>query len=234
MAKILLGGMLADARGKMGGLVFSRNKAGLYIRRKVKGTNPNTSAQQNVRMNLAEISRAYGLLDEAQKLAWKAWAVAHPVKNKLGASVERSGEQWFVSMNRNANTAGLAAIDTPPQVDPTFVDGPIFSEVLMHGTPTAKLSLKVAQNIADTDVVQVYASAPLSPGVTSSFKYKQIATLTGTAYAAGAYVDIQAAYVAVYGTIPTATTRRIAIKSRQYKDGLLSVDDLVSSVVSFS
>jgi hypothetical protein len=49
MAKINFGQTVNDARGKLGGTVFSKNKSGAYTRRKVTPANPRTVAQSRVR-----------------------------------------------------------------------------------------------------------------------------------------------------------------------------------------
>lgn len=47
MAKIKFGMMMTDARGKLGGQVFSKNRSGSYVRTKVTPVNPQTTTQQN-------------------------------------------------------------------------------------------------------------------------------------------------------------------------------------------
>jgi hypothetical protein len=49
MAKIKFGMMMTDARGKLGGHVFSKNRSGAYVRTKVTPVNGQTTAQTGVR-----------------------------------------------------------------------------------------------------------------------------------------------------------------------------------------
>ena len=55
MAKIKFGMMMTDARGKLGGQVFSKNKGGAYVRTKVTPSNPQTIAQTTRRALFAAI-----------------------------------------------------------------------------------------------------------------------------------------------------------------------------------
>jgi len=48
MAIIKFSAIVSDARGKIGGNVFSRNKGGSYIRSYVKPINPSTPKQTQV------------------------------------------------------------------------------------------------------------------------------------------------------------------------------------------
>src|SRR3546814_3353017 len=57
ISKVKFGALMTDARGKLGGHVFSKNRAGSYLRTKVTPVNQQTSYQTSVRA-LFEIGRA--------------------------------------------------------------------------------------------------------------------------------------------------------------------------------
>lgn len=68
--KIKWGMMMTDGRGKLGGQVASKNRAGAYIRTKVTPVNPQTVAQQNIRQLFGSIASAWRSLTQAQINGW--------------------------------------------------------------------------------------------------------------------------------------------------------------------
>ena len=72
MAKIKFGMMMTDARGKLGGQVFSKNRSGAYVRTKVTPVNPRTAAQPLSRSILGTLSASWSGLTEVQRRSWNA------------------------------------------------------------------------------------------------------------------------------------------------------------------
>src|SRR5690606_37427563 len=64
MAKVKFGMMMTDARGKLGGQVFSKNRAGSFVRTKVTPANPNTEANRKARALFFEISQQWSSLSQ--------------------------------------------------------------------------------------------------------------------------------------------------------------------------
>ena len=121
MAKIQFGMMMTDARGKLGGQVFSKNRAGAYIRSKVTPSNPQTLDQQANRALLGSTSRGWSSLSEANRTAWNAAVVNWPMKTIFGATSIPSGKSLYVMLNKNLAAIGEAGINTPP----TKADTPV-------------------------------------------------------------------------------------------------------------
>jgi len=114
MAKIKFGMMMTDARGKLGGQVFSKNKGGAYIRTKVTPVNPATVAQQLVRAIFAFFSQNWRALTEAQRTAWNA-AVSNFTSTDIFADVRTpSGFNLYKKLNQNLLLISAAPIATPP------------------------------------------------------------------------------------------------------------------------
>ena len=95
MAKIMFGGGVSNASGKIGGTVYSRNKGGSYFRNWVYPNNPQTSKQQTQRNLLAAKSAAWRLLTTGERDAWDTWADENPILDRLGNSIKLSGAQDF-------------------------------------------------------------------------------------------------------------------------------------------
>jgi hypothetical protein len=101
MARIL-GFQYGEMRGKLGGNVFSRNKAGAYVRAKVTPVNPQTVRQQTARYNFGNMSILYQNLSAAAKDCWQVFASTHfnPLKgNNTGIY---TGGNAFVALRQSA------------------------------------------------------------------------------------------------------------------------------------
>ncbi len=115
MAKIKFGALAEDARGKIGGIVYSRNQFGSYVREKVSPVQPSTVRQTIVRERVTTLSkRWFTTLTEAQRLAWIAFAKVTPVTNVFGNPILLTGLNAYLRLNGVLTNAGEPAIDIPP------------------------------------------------------------------------------------------------------------------------
>lgn len=114
MAKVKFGMFMTDARGKVGGQVFSKNRSGSYVRTKVTPSNPRTARQSLVRQALGAISAAWSALTDADINGWNAAVNDWKTTNIFGDATAPSGKTLFVKLNLNLNNIGLAAIDQVP------------------------------------------------------------------------------------------------------------------------
>lgn len=114
MARVTYGNIVAEARGKLGGVVFSRNTAGAYVRQKVSPVQPRTPAQLNQRSLLTEVSKVWGTLTESQREAWKSFSLDFKKRDVLGLGKQRSAQQMFMFCNLSLASVGFALIRNPP------------------------------------------------------------------------------------------------------------------------
>ena len=101
MAKIKFGMMMTDARGKLGGQVFSKNRSGAYVRTKVTPVNPRTDLQQSNRSLLGSLSSAWSNLTETQRSAWNSAVDNWQKTNVFGDLQKPPGKNLFTSLNKN-------------------------------------------------------------------------------------------------------------------------------------
>lgn len=106
--------MMTDARGKLGGHVFTKAKSGATIRTKVTPLNPKTSAQSEARSALGANSQAWRTLTETQRLAWNSAAQEVSKTNAFGDTYFPSGKNYFTAINNNLRNVGAAAVSDPP------------------------------------------------------------------------------------------------------------------------
>lgn len=145
MALIKLGPLVGQASGRVGSTIFSHNRGGPYAR---NGTIPITVQNQytlDVRNRLSALSQAWGSLGENDRTAWKTWAQANPVVNRLGDLRTLAGNTAFIQINSRILAAGGAQIDVPPAAAP----------------PDALTSLTLAADIGAGNVDLTYTATPL-------------------------------------------------------------------------
>lgn len=147
MAKFL-SGTITGASGSIGGVTFSHNRGGLYMKAKRVPVNPNSTKQQNVRANLSTVSRQWSLLTSAQQTAWADWAALNPVINTLGSSIILSGQGAYVQLNARIALYGGTVSTTPPA-----------------GVGPAQLTTVTAAMVSPSALSVTYTATPLATGV---------------------------------------------------------------------
>ncbi len=97
MATIRFGAGIVDARGSIGGTVFSRNRGGAYMRARTTPINPNTPRQGLVRADLSNVVALWSdSLSQANRDQWGVYAAAIPRTNRLGETIFWTGFNTFV------------------------------------------------------------------------------------------------------------------------------------------
>jgi hypothetical protein len=111
---MLIRGLMTNMSGSTGGVTAGHNKGGLYLRARSIPTNPNTIPQQRAKADFTIAVAQYGELTPEQRLAWEAFAQQQEHTNRLGESIQLSGQQQFVAINSALASAGMTAITVPP------------------------------------------------------------------------------------------------------------------------
>lgn len=206
--KAKFGAIVVDGRNKVGGHVFSKNRAGAYMRTKVTPVNPQTSFQNAVRSRLTGLSQAWRDLTASQREAWNSAVQDFQRTDIFGDLKTPSGFNLYQRLNNNLLTIGEAAIDTPPLVGSVYAPVTL-SVAAAAGAGTVAITFTGA--IPATDAVKLFATAPVSAG--KSFvksEYRLLAILdnadtspfaAGTAYVArfGAMTAGQKVFVQMVG-----------------------------------
>jgi len=107
--------IFTQASGSIGGLTFSHNRGGPYVRGRGLPTNPGTPEQVAVRNAVAVIVDAWlTVLTEAQREAWGEFAGNVGLPGPLGDFRFVSAQQQYVRSNVPRIQAGLARVDDAP------------------------------------------------------------------------------------------------------------------------
>jgi hypothetical protein len=197
MAVIKTTALVSDIRNKLAGTVFSKNRAGQYMRTKVTPSNPRSFAQQGVRASLSFAAAAWRSLTEAQRQGWNALAQTISVRNIFGDGITLTGEQLFVKANAALLNVGAPTLTGAPALEPatsltsisvTATSSPQALSVTFAPAPVPanhKLSIFVTPNI------------PASRGFfRNKFRRLKIVAAAGTSP-----VNVLSEFQAAYGNV---------------------------------
>ncbi len=206
MALIKFGQIIAEARGSVAGVVFSRNTAGSYMRQKVSGIQPRSVAQSLVRTLFAAVAQAWRGLSEVQRQVWNTVAPTFPHTNVYGDNVPLTGFGIHGQLNRNLQEIDEALISDAPVL--TAVVGLTALEVVIDTselTPDEEIQAIFEPAIPADQKIIVYATPQLSVGIDFvKSEFRKIAVLDSTDITPA---DLGDAYIAVFGAIPAVGTK---------------------------
>lgn len=207
---------MTSASGSVGGMTYSHNRSGMYMRARRIPVNPNSTDQQTIRNALAASSAAWRALDEAQRVAWAAYAAATPVLNPLGDTIFLTGQQQYVASNSFAQQGGQGANAFP---DAPTIPGRVAIGGLTVVIDASATTIVVNNVAADVSNVSVFVGDPQSAGVTFFKGPFQIrgtdapamgtVTLTGTGgrnglvFVAGQRIPVRVRGIAADGRLST-------------------------------
>lgn len=162
MALVKFGGGVAEMRGKQGGVIYSRNAAGAYIKTKVTPVNPQTSYQQAVRAMLQGISQSWKTLTEAQKDGWDTLGAQVTRINVFGDSLPYTGYALFMRLNLNLEQIEQATIVNAPTVP--SIDTLVLGAISFDAGPDAMTVLFTPSQAAKATSIITYTTGNIVTG----------------------------------------------------------------------
>lgn len=167
--------ILAAPSGKLGGLVFSHNRGGQYIRQYRIPTNPNTQFQQEVRSAMAILSTRWNeILTAAQRAAWELYALNVPLTNRVGVPVNVGGIAMFnrsnvprIQSNIRAATTDYVTVDDAPTIFDIGSFGAVEFTNVSEATQLLTLGYDDTDPWCDEDAsgMIVSVSRPMNPSI---------------------------------------------------------------------
>jgi len=197
--KMKFGAIVVDGRGKIGGHVASKNRAGAYLRTKVTPVNPQTAFQLGVRNRFTGLSQGWRGLTEGQRTSWNAAVTDYQVTDIFGDLKNPTGINLYQRLNNNLLTIGEAQVSVPPL--PSAVQAVVLASIAAAagaGTITATY----APAIDAFTKVKVFATAPGSAG--KSFVKSEYRLIDVIVTADGSPFDISTEYDAKFGSVGVA------------------------------
>jgi hypothetical protein len=222
MAKVQFGSGVAAISGRTAGTVFARNKGGAYMRRFSKPTNPGSPAQDIARNRLSTASSFWKTMTQPMRDAWNAYALTHPVLDRLGASIILTGHQAFVKVSANLLLMGEIIVPETP-ADPVFFNPVIRATGSTFTAETGVLVLKAGCLLETNSKFALWGSPPVSPGITNTQSQerflKNVAVVAETAAGATIAEVTGAEYIAVFGDISTSAGKAVTLSAYPYDVG---------------
>lgn len=203
------GALVTDGRGKIGGHVASKNRAGAYLRTKVTPVNPATSFQAAVRSFFASLSQGWRALTGSEIIAWNSAVQNFSTTDIFGDLRNPTGKNLYQKLNTNLNTVGASGITVPPLP----VGGGAVADFTLTVAETAQVfDVELGANAVPAGKAWVVEATPaITPGI--SFVKNQYrvlgvfaATVTGTRH-------LGTAYTARFGPIVEGQQYFVRIKS---------------------
>jgi len=167
MASIKWSALVSEVKGVLNGSVLSHSRLGQTIRNRSSRLGRPSSAWTSSRVALAYIASQWRTLSAAEQASWAAMCASYPYIDKFGNPQTPSGYQLFCTLNSNIKLV-YGYIDTVPHiptaesdVSPASFDTNAIGGLEINFTPTA----------VSASYILLYASAPLSAGVTVPPRY---------------------------------------------------------------
>lgn len=198
MAKIKFGMMMTDARGKLGGQVFSKNRAGAYIRTKVTPSNPQTTAQAQVRSNLATLSTGWNTLTAEQITQWNSSVEDWASTDVFGDIKKPTGKNLYVKLNVNLLNSGQSVVATPP----AKLELPALVGIDVDVTTATNTLVIEGLSGFSNGLYQIEACAPVPRGV--NFVKNRFRVIAYEAEASPTPIDVSTAYLNKFGSVANA------------------------------
>jgi hypothetical protein len=215
MASITPSIAIAEAKGAVGNLVYSRNFYGSYVKARVTPTNPNSTRQQDWRARLAAAVAAWQASTLAEKLPYQAQADARNVHSRIGKWQKITAYNLFIRQQLLASKAGTEGTPTNPV--------PLMNEkyeVVSFSFSESAMTVTVSGPVnASNTFFSLKAGAPRGSG-RLSFNPSQIILLAdGTVLASDPEVlDFTSAYVTAFGSLAGQAGKLVTIGLQSFND----------------
>lgn len=175
MALILHGPMVSEARGSVGGVVFSRNQHGAYTRNRTKPVNPNTMRQSAARLRVEQLQQAWvDDLTQDQRDGWEEYASGSPTTNRLGQTTILAGINAFIRTNSLYLLAGGTRIDDAPPFNGTAA----LPNIAYTADTTDGINVDTVSPAPAAGDAMLFFVSPAKPPTVNFFKSGYVLTLT--------------------------------------------------------
>ena len=233
MAKINFGSVVNDARGKINGTVYSKNKSGPYIRMKVTGVNPRSERQTIVRSVFASTAQAWSnVLTAGQREAWTTFANKYPITNIFGLAIVLNGMNWFIKCNQVLNQIGSPQSLVPPP-SPLVEQIPFDETSAIASTSLLEFNQTAVNPEGAGSQWYLFATPGLPPGrrpKLSDYRYINSPPAATTGFPAA--ISLFTPYTALYGPPIPGTVVTLAIMAVDSVYGVTTVPIRLPAVVT--
>jgi len=199
MAIVIPSGLISEIRGKVGGSIFQRSKAGIILRKNTIPVNKRSNLQNTARSISANVLQAWFGLSNAQRIIWDRFKQYLPVQQKNFNTLFLTAQQTFIKFNSYRLHYSLPILETP-KFNKCAVS-PITLSITSNGvaiTLVTSRTMVPANEFIVLFMTIVFPSSVNNPG--SRYKLIKFETTATDTY------NITALYTAIFGQVPAAGT----------------------------
>ena len=205
MARIKFGALVESIRGSIGGTTFQSSAYGFTVKAKSNIAKPNSIRQQQRKISMQSISRAWRSLTSANRLSWDVYASLFVVPSKLNKDSNLNGYNYFLKYNLLLFPEGIPSILADPTVSTSSY---LADEVTLFSNEVDTFNFNNSW-VSDTASLTtlIYMTSPLldsrkMPRQTPLFIKKQLPTASADPdYEIG--VNVYTEYFNLFGFIPS-------------------------------
>lgn len=193
MAKVQYAAPISAISGSIGGWTFQTNRSGSIIRLKPKGKKLPTGKTSDEVSEMIRLVAAFTELTPMQKEDWDDFSLVNTHEDRFGNVNTLTGQNWFISINRNRLILGLGILNSPPLA--TLPDG---SALFTLDIDDTKIEVIKTAPISPVDTAyKIFTTPPLNRSTTSLQSALRFTKLLDTI----PYnpIDIKADWVSVHG-----------------------------------
>jgi hypothetical protein len=165
MARVKLGAIVSDLRGKLGGQNFQKNRYGHTLRTIPRFANKQSQTQQQNRGSFQFIVRSWGELTQGQRDAWNNAVGNFLFTTVFGDQVAPSGQLLFTRLNIIRRLIDEALLVNPPP-NPPVTDITDINLIIDLGLSTLLVTYSPSP-VPVGHKYMIYLTAPLSAGISN-------------------------------------------------------------------
>lgn len=205
MALVEFGSGVSKISGKVGDIVYGRNRGGNYQRAFAIPTQPSSGDQVTKWQIWIDSADLWNSLNRDQLQAWREYALQLVHYNRLGNQIKLSAQQLFTECYTNAALWGLTPLEIPTE----YTNRPGFTAIgdLHAEAPFGSMShyrwnnMLVVCPSGDVGRLIIQSTATLPPTIRNvNNRFRQIWTYT----ADSPPIDLTAGYTAKFGAAAVA------------------------------
>jgi len=161
MVRVRPGPMQGTTSGTLGSVTYRASRQSMVASHSIGHKRAPTAAQLAHREAWATLSRAWNSLDNADRLAWNAWADSFDAAGEPRASTAPNGRNRFMGWNQLAGFAGLPQLDAPTNAGVGSAEFALLD--LFANVETGKLEVKMLEPFLELDASPIRIYTQLGP-----------------------------------------------------------------------
>ena len=196
MARVKLGAIITDIRGKVGGQNFANSLGGLTLKNSPSGFRGAREMSTKLKSSANSTGQQWGVLTDAQRNVWNVFATGPGGRYSKGENIYLRGYGVFIKYNYHYKKAYSTVLATPSFIRSATI--PLSCTIELSGPGV--LELKISRALDNTkEFLQLSLSSTKLPSRSIDKRALRHITYVTTGVAS---INISNAVLAVFGRLP--------------------------------